>query len=98
MQKITTTIKREYLKEIINKQKTVEYREIKEYWERRLGGRKPPFLLRLINGMSKAAPEVTIEVTKVGRNRRLGRFELHLGRIREVRNWSSRSGRPTNQD
>jgi hypothetical protein len=90
MQKLTTTIKREWLKEIVAKRKRIEYREIKDYWEERLNGLKTPFLLRLINGMSKMAPEVTVEVIQVVRNDREGEFELHLGKIIEVKNWDTR--------
>ena len=35
MDTITTTIKREWLREIVAGRKRVEYREIKPYWERR---------------------------------------------------------------
>jgi hypothetical protein len=93
--KITTTIRREYLKDIAAKRKRVEYREIKEYWEQRVKAVNPPFLLRLINGMSKTAPEVTVVVRKLVRNKRERRFELHLGKIIEVRNWDVQRERPT---
>lgn len=51
MDKITTTIKREWLREIAAGRKGVEYREIKPYWTRRLSRVQIPLLLRLINGM-----------------------------------------------
>jgi hypothetical protein len=35
----------------------VAYREIKEYWTKRLSRVSPPFLLRLINGMAGAKVE-----------------------------------------
>ncbi|SRR6266404_1215783 len=94
MEKITTTIKREWLKEIVAKRKTVEYRDIKPYWEKRFKAIKPPFVLRLINGMSKNAPEVTVLVRKVVRNKKKGKFELHIGKILEVRNWDEKRKRP----
>lgn len=94
MEKITTQIKREWLKEIVAERKTVEYRDITPYWERRFKAIKPPFFLRLINGMSKNAPEVTVEVRRVGRNKKDGQFELYLGKIIEVRNWDSKRERP----
>jgi hypothetical protein len=94
MEKITTTIKREWLAEIVGKRKTVEYRDITPYWERRFKAVKPPFLLRLINGMSKTAPEVTVLVRKVVRNKKEGKFELHIGKILEVRNWDKKRERP----
>lgn len=94
METITTTIKREWLKEIVAKRKTVEYRDIKPYWERRFKAIKPPFSLRLINGMSKNAPEVTVEVIRVRRNGKGGQFELYLGKILGVRNWDTKRERP----
>lgn len=86
MQILTTTIKREYFIKILSRRKKIEYREIKEYWENRLAKHKPPFLLRLINGMSKRAPELTVQVTKVRRNNRKSMHELHLGKIIESKN------------
>ena len=91
---LTTTIKRDWLREIVAARKTVEYREIKPYWEKRLAGVKPPFQLRLINGMSASAPEVTVEITKVVRNTRSGTFNLHIGRIVQVKNWDRRREQP----
>jgi hypothetical protein len=95
MDKITTTIKREWLTKIADRTKRVEYREINPYWTKRLSGVKPPFLLRLINGMQPKAPEITVVVTKVRKNSRLGRFELVLRKIVELKHWSVKSGRPT---
>jgi hypothetical protein len=87
MDKITTTIKREWLGEIAARRKMIEYREIKPYWIERLSRVKAPFLLRLINGMQANAPELTVVVERVRKNSRSGAFELHLGKIKEVRNW-----------
>jgi hypothetical protein len=100
MTKVTTTIKREWLREIVAGRKQVEYREIKPYWEGRLAGLRPPFELRMINGMSATAPEVTVEIIKLVRNNRNGTFDFHIGKIIEVRNWDRRrevprSARPT---
>ena len=86
MQKLTTTIKREYFIAILSFKKKIEYRDIKEYWVNRLAKYKPPFLLRLINGMSKQAPELTVQVIKVRRDNRKGWFELHFGKINESKN------------
>jgi hypothetical protein len=95
MDKITTTIKREWLAKIANRTKHVEYREIKPYWVRRLSQVKTPFLLWLINGMDSKAPEITVIVTKIRRNSRSRLFELVLGKIVGVRHWSVKTGRPT---
>jgi hypothetical protein len=87
--KITTTIERQWLDEIIERRKKIEYREIKPYWERRLAAVAVPFQLRLINGMSATAPEATVEVTKIVRNTRRGSFELHIGKVSRVKHWAS---------
>jgi hypothetical protein len=95
MDKITTTIKRVWLREIAADRKRVEYREIKPYWIRRLSRVHTPFLLRLINGMHAKAPEITVVVRHVRKNSRLGRFELVLSRIVEVKYWSLKLELPT---
>jgi hypothetical protein len=65
MQRITTTIKRKWLDQIVAGTKKVEYREIKPYWEKRLSRITKPFELRLINGMDKKAPEATVLIDKI---------------------------------
>lgn len=87
MKTITTTIKREYFLEIVARRKRVEYREIKPYWIARFAAVRTPFKLRLINGMRASAPEVTVLVRRIRRNRRKGQFELDIGSILEVKNW-----------
>jgi hypothetical protein len=94
MDKITTTISRQPLREIVAKRKPIEYRAIKPYWTKRFAAVRPPFLLRLINGMTKNAPEVTVVVTKIRKNSKSGCYELHLGRIREVKNWDRKREEP----
>ena len=88
MDKLTTTIRREPLRDIIAGRKTVEYREIKPYWETRLARLKCPFLLRLINGMALHAPEVTVRIDSVSSTTRT--YALHIGKIVDVRNWDRR--------
>jgi hypothetical protein len=94
MDRITTTIKREWLREIVAGRKRIEYREIKPYWTRRFSKTKPPFLLRLINGMQSNAPEVTVVIRRVRKNSRSGYFELHIGMVAEVRHWDVKRGQP----
>jgi hypothetical protein len=95
MDKITTTIRREPLRNIANRTKRIEYREIKPYWVKRLSDVQTPFLLRLINGMQPKAPEVTVTVTKIRKNSRSGLFELVLGKIVDLKYWSVEKERPT---
>lgn len=94
MDKLTTTIKREPLREIVAGRKRIEYREIKPYWIKRLAAISTPFTLRLINGMDAKAPEVTVIVRRVRKNSRKGYFELHLGKLVKVRNWDRVQERP----
>ena len=57
--RITTTIERQWLAEIIAGTKKIEYRQIKPYWTKRFGKVSVPFELRLFNGMNPPVPEVT---------------------------------------
>ena len=94
MDKITTTIQREWLADIVARRKPIEYREIKPYWEKRLSAVSVPFVLRLINGMDLKAPEVTVRIDKVRRNGRIGCFELYIGKVMETRFWDAKNERP----
>lgn len=95
MQRITTTIKREWLREIVAGRKKIEYRDLKPYWTDKLATVQTPFELRLINGMSETAPEVTVVVQRVRKNSRRGHYELHLGSVLRVRHWNRRTEMPS---
>jgi hypothetical protein len=86
MDKITTTIKEPFLSQIVEGSKKIEYREIKPYWTKKLADLSTPFELRLINGMRKNAPEATLEIKKIRKNSRDGVYELHIGKVLEVKN------------
>lgn len=92
--KITTTIKRQWLSEIIEGVKKIEYREIKPYWTKRLKDISLPFELRLINGMNPPVPEVTVLIRKVTTDRREGVYELHIRKVLAFRHWDRRSKMP----
>jgi hypothetical protein len=95
MDKITTTIKREWLAQIAAKEKRIEYREIKPYWTKRFERVQAPFLLRLINGMDKFAPRLTVIVSRVRKNGRSGEYELRLGKIVDVQYWDVKRRKPS---
>lgn len=84
MDRITTTIKRQFLSEIAAGTKLVEYREIKPYWTIKFRKIALPFELRMINGMSKKAPEITVLIDAITKG---DEWELHIAKILEVRNW-----------
>ncbi len=94
MDKLTTTIKRRWLREIIAGTKKTEYRELKKYWTKRLGSVSVPFQLRMINGMQKRAPEVTVLIKRVVKNTREGLYELKIGKVIEFKNWNKKVGEP----
>jgi len=85
--RITTTIKREFLAEIVAGIKTIEYREIKPYWTEKFRQISVPFELRLINGMSKTAPEVMVRIDGITKGTE---WELHIGQILGYKNWPTR--------
>lgn len=94
---LVINIKREYFADIlaIPRRKNVEYRDIKKYWISRLDRvGKPPFNLRMLNGMTPPVPEATVRVTKVIPNKRTGKYEIHLGRVLKVKNWDRRKECP----
>jgi hypothetical protein len=92
--RITTTIKREWLAEIIAGTKKIEYRTIKPYWTERLKSVTIPFELRLINGMNPPVPEVTVLIHKITTNRRVGEYELHIKKILGFKHWDKRRWNP----
>jgi hypothetical protein len=101
--RITTTIKRQWLAKIVAGTKKFEYREIKPYWTHRFiqpGGTTIPcpFELRMINGMSKKAPEVTVLIDKIdiGPQEPFEGYDegdvyrLHIRKVLSVKNWNRR--------
>ncbi len=81
LDRITTTIKGEWLAEIVAGAKRIEYREIKPYWTKRLQSVTCPFELRLRNGMNPPVPEATVLIDKVTKNGREGNYELHIKKV-----------------
>jgi hypothetical protein len=86
--RITTTIKRQWLAEIIAGTKKSEYRLIKPYWTKRFKKVSLPFELRLLNGMNPPVPEVTVlihRITKEGRD-----YRLHIKKVLGFKHWDKR--------
>lgn len=93
IQRITTTIKREWLTKIIDGSKKTEFREAKPYWRDKLSKASLPFELRLINGMSSNAPEVTVLIGRV--TEKDGCFRLHISEVLGWKNWNKNWKRPS---
>lgn len=56
---------------------------------------KPPFELRLINGMQARAPEVTVVIGKIKTSRKNGKYELHIRKVKAFKNWNKGTQRPS---
>jgi hypothetical protein len=91
---ITTTLMREYFGQIVSGTKRIEYREIKPYWTTRLKRVRTPFHLVLRNGMTPPIPVLTVRIDRVRPNRRIGAYELHIGRVVRVEHWDRRKRKP----
>jgi hypothetical protein len=92
--RLTTTIERDWLADIIAGRKRVELRKVKPYWTERFARVGRPFELRMINGMGLRAPEATVLVARVTRSADGREYRLHIARVLAVRNWDRRRERP----
>ena len=92
--RITTTIEREWLAQIIAGTKRIEYRRIKPYWTKRFEKVTVPFELRLLNGMTPPVPEVTVLIHKVTKDRRAGEYQLHIKKVLGFKHWDKRRQKP----
>jgi hypothetical protein len=77
-----------------NGEKKIEYRQIKPYWTKRFGKVSGPFELRLLNGMNRPVPEVTVLIHKITKDRRTGLYELHIKRVLDFKHWDRRRRKP----
>jgi tetratricopeptide (TPR) repeat protein len=93
---MTANIHREFFAAIAAGRKKVEYRAATEFWQTRIEkAGEPPFHLRIINGMTKNAPELTVGVEKVLLNVWEGEYELHLGKLIDLKGWDREEEAPT---
>lgn len=92
--RITTTIKREWLAQIIAGTKRIEYRRIKPYWTKRFEKVSVPFELRLLNGMNPPVPEVMVLIHKIVKDRRAREFRLHIKEVLGFKHWDKRRQKP----
>ena len=92
--RITTTIERQWLAEIIAGTKKIEYRQIKPYWTKKFAKVSLPFELRLLNGMNPPVPEVTVLIYKITKDRRAGKYRLHIRKVLGFKHWDKRRQKP----
>lgn len=87
MSVLRATIKRRYFDAILDGTKTVEYREVKPYWSRRIEGRGISMLC-LTAGYSKNSPRLIVGVDSIKKIpapptiKHLGKevYAFHLGK------------------
>lgn len=92
--RITTTIEREWLAEIIVGTKKIEYRQIKPYWTKRFAQVSVPIELRLLNGMNPPVPEVKVLIHRITTDRHAGEYRLHIKKVLGFKHWDGRRRRP----
>jgi hypothetical protein len=92
--RITTTIEREWLAQIVAGTKKIEYRQIKPYWTKRFAKVSVPFELRLLNGMNPPVPEVTVLIHRITKDRHAGEYRLHIKRVLNYKHWDKRRRKP----
>lgn len=90
--RITTTIEREWLAQIIAGTKKIEYRKVKRYWTQRFKRVSFPFELRLLNGMNPPVPEVTVLIHRI--TKRAGEYRLHIKKVLNYKHWDKQTQKP----
>ena len=100
--RITTTIEREWLAEIIAGTKKIEYRKIKPYWTERKDLLPIEQNRDIVDAIRTAAvervnppvPEVTVLIHRITKDRRAGEYRLHIKKILGFKHWYKRRQKP----
>jgi len=78
------TIKRQFFDLIAAGQKKIEYREIKPHWITRLDGGRKYDEVFFLNGYRPDSPTMRVQCLGISRN--CNYFEIHLGKILDIKN------------
>lgn len=78
------TLEREWFGDIVRGVKNEEYRELKDYWKKRLEGRMYD-IVRFRNGYAADAPVMDVEF--LGVDKRKDCYAIRLGKILRVERW-----------
>ena len=78
------TLERQWFDDIVRGVKDEEYRDLKDYWKKRLEGRKYD-IVRFRNGYATNAPEMDVEF--LGVDKRSDCYAIRLGKILSVKRW-----------
>jgi hypothetical protein len=91
------SIARERPARIIAGTKKIEYRQIKPYWTERFEKASVPFELRLLNGMNRPVPEVTVLIHKITKDRHAGEYQLPIKKVVGFKHWDKRRQKPNGE-
>ena len=78
------TLEREWFDDIVRGVKHEEYRNLKDYWKKRLDGRTYD-IVRFRNGYASDAPEMDVEF--LGVDKRHDCYAIRLGKILSLKRW-----------
>jgi hypothetical protein len=78
------TLEREWFDDIVRGVKNEEYRELKDYWKKRLEGRTYD-IVRFRNGYAADAPVMDVEF--LGVDKRQDCYAIRLGKILRIERW-----------
>lgn len=89
------TLKKKYFDKILSGEKKTEYREMKDYWNKRFydaqGNTKRYDIIHFSNGYHKNAPSMEVEWLGIKANLRKDRYGLKLGKILKTENCKTTS-------
>lgn len=83
---LTLTISREPFELILKRVKTIEYREMKRFYESRFRQLRPPFALKLRNGYRADSPTIIVRIGSIRCNRKANYYLLAIERILSAKN------------
>jgi hypothetical protein len=91
MNTLTANIQREWLSRIISGFKRIEYRDLTDFWLKKLAKvGAPPLHLRLINGMRADSPEALALVNRVDVDVFQGLIRFHIAKVLSTTRWNSK--------
>ena len=84
---LTLTLKKQYFDAILSGEKTIEYRDITDYWRPRLENKQYDTIL-FRNGYSPSSPQMMVEYKEltIDRQSNPNRYALVLGKVLESSN------------
>tara|TARA_B100000287_G_C20550676_1_gene748368 strand:- start:679 stop:951 length:273 start_codon:yes stop_codon:yes gene_type:complete len=84
---LTLTLKKQYFEAILSGEKTIEYRDITDYWTPRLENKEHDTIV-FRNGYSATSPKMTVEYKglTIDRDSSPNRYALLLGKVLTTEN------------